>query len=420
MKNKATITVSGIFLLALLAMAGCKVGNEIISTNLAGMYEVENRPEITGLRVFNQNDSISRVFVRYEMSSLLYEKETLMDNYTAKYTISYQLYPSYESNQLLDSASFFLEDSVHYGKQKEMVFDFSAKAPYPGEYLLEVRLEDLNKETESVFPVAIYKLSKNSAQYFLPIDEQENVIFNDWISWKTRFRIMSTDPETDHLYVRYYNRNFPVARPPYSMAHDRTYEYDADEQFTVEMENGISEFLQFGREGIFHFLADTSGREGLTLYRFHDDYPQITDAARLVPPLRYLTTSKEFNHLLGAENPKVAVDSFWIKTAGNEERAVELIREYYSRVEFANQYFTSYKEGWKTDRGMLYIVFGPPQIVYRRTDIETWIYGEQGNRISLRFDFIKTINPFTDEDYSLQRKEEYKNPWFIAVDYLRR
>jgi GWxTD domain-containing protein len=58
----------------------------------------------------------------------------------------------------------------------------------------------------------------------------------------------------------------------------------------------------------------------------------------------------------------------------------ELMEEYYSRVEYANKNFGHYQEGWRTDRGMVYIVFGPPSNIERHPfDIdskpyEIWTY----------------------------------------------
>ena len=40
----------------------------------------------------------------------------------------------------------------------------------------------------------------------------------------------------------------------------------------------------------------------------------------------------------------------------------------------ANQYFTSFKEGWKTDRGMVYMVFGPPDTAVLNGQQEIWEY----------------------------------------------
>ena len=85
-----------------------------------------------------------------------------------------------------------------------------------------------------------------------------------------------------------------------------------------------------------------------------------------------------------------AFEQFWLKMAGTKERAKYVIAEYYKRVEKANVLFTSYKEGWKTDRGMLTIVMGMPNTVYKTTRGETWIYGSPHNMMmSLTFNFNK-------------------------------
>jgi hypothetical protein len=85
-----------------------------------------------------------------------------------------------------------------------------------------------------------------------------------------------------------------------------------------------------------------------------------------------------------------------------------------------NFLFSSYQEGWKTDRGLIYIIYGPPSEVYRRDDEEEWIYGERGNPMSIRFYFMKVENPFTNNDFSLQRSPIYKTSWYVAVENWRR
>jgi hypothetical protein len=42
------------------------------------------------------------------------------------------------------------------------------------------------------------------------------------------------------------------------------------------------------------------------------------------------------------------------------------MEEYYRRVAFANRSFTTFRDGWKTDRGMVYIILGPPDEIERR------------------------------------------------------
>jgi GWxTD domain-containing protein len=55
----------------------------------------------------------------------------------------------------------------------------------------------------------------------------------------------------------------------------------------------------------------------------------------------------------------------------------EAYDEYYSRIEYANKNFKSYTEGWLTDMGMVYIVFGPPN------------YTDQSNSYNGRTVYIK-------------------------------
>jgi hypothetical protein len=97
-----------------------------------------------------------------------------------------------------------------------------------------------------------------------------------------------------------------------------------------------------------------------------------------------------------------------------------MIKLYYNRVMDANRFFTSYLEGWKTDRGIIYIIYGPPNVVYKGRNVEGWVYGEDKNMLSINFTFRKLDNPFTDNDYSLTRSPAYKDGWYIAVDNWRR
>ena len=58
----------------------------------------------------------------------------------------------------------------------------------------------------------------------------------------------------------------------------------------------------------------------------------------------------------------------------------EMQEEYFRRVRYANKYFTVFRDGWKTDRGLIYILFGPPNDIYRyeynidTKPFQTWTY----------------------------------------------
>ena len=141
---------------------------------------------------------------------------------------------------------------------------------------------------------------------------------------------------------------------------------------------------------------------------------------QLVESLAYLTTSAEYETLKTATNKKLAVDNFWIERAGNLDKARELIRVYYNRVFFANFYFTSFKPGWKTDRGMIYIIYGPPQSVKVEPGREKWIYYKDNYTSTVTFTFDHTPNAFSVDNFSLQRSDSYDTFWRSAVDTWRK
>lgn len=92
-------------------------------------------------------------------------------------------------------------------------------------------------------------------------------------------------------------------------------------------------------------------------------YPAVKTPRQLAEPLAYIMTDSEYEELMSIEDEdslKVAMDRFWLSNIKNSNLAEDVISLYYTRVEEANKQFSNYKEGWKTDLGMVYILFGQP------------------------------------------------------------
>ena len=139
----------------------------------------------------------------------------------------------------------------------------------------------------------------------------------------------------------------------------------------------------------------------------------------MVRPMRFITTKQEYETLVESDNLKKDVDEFWFRTAGNSERAIEIIEEYYSRVEVANKNFTSITQGWSSDRGLIYIVYGQPTSVTKTATYETWMYTEKTNIMSVEFTFLKIDNEFSKNNYVLDRSGSYKSSWYRFIDSWR-
>ncbi|MCA9743418.1 MAG: GWxTD domain-containing protein [Deferribacteres bacterium] len=93
-----------------------------------------------------------------------------------------------------------------------------------------------------------------------------------------------------------------------------------------------------------------------------------TDLESAIQQLRYIANGKDRDKIEDApeDSQKVAFIEFWKKrdpTPGTEEN--EAMNEYYRRVAYANEHFGRFRDGWKTDMGMVYIVLGEPNDVER-------------------------------------------------------
>lgn len=213
--------------------------------------------------------------------------------------------------------------------------------------------------------------------------------------------------------VSYYNDKFPPAPLPFSeklgavskgMRVDSTF-YVLPAQPFIATQNGL-----------YLVQSDTIKNEGF-VFRAHDDYPRYTRLQNVAEPFVYICTRQEYQKIRDALDDKKAFDRVILSITRDQERAKKLIRSYFRRVEMANTLFTSYKEGWKTDRGMIYIIFGPPDEVFRFNDREVWNYKiiKQG----LSFDFAHSPSLFDPDNFVLIRSKKYTETWYQMIDMWR-
>ena len=169
-------------------------------------------------------------------------------------------------------------------------------------------------------------------------------------------------------------------------------------------------------KGLYLFQEDTTAAQGISFLVTDKNYPKFTSIALLAAPFVYITTDDEYNQLLAAKSDKPAFDKVILEITRDKERAKNLMRSYFQRVEMSNRYFTDFKEGWKTDRGMVYTIYGIPDEVSRTESNEIWFYRAQKSR----FVFNKSGSVFSPENYKLERNYNYKESWFSTVDLWRK
>jgi GWxTD domain-containing protein len=264
------------------------------------------------------------------------------------------------------------------------------------------------------------KKNRNSQSWYRFQTADGDYLTGNRTSYPQPLRLVTTDSTLHELSVQSFSLQFAPPIPPFAEKYREPFDYKPDSTFNLRLENGKTSFFTPVNTGFYFFQTDTSAIQGPSLFRMTSGFPKVTMHSLMRESLRYITSGKEFQLLNTYADPKVAVDSFWITNAGRSDLATELIRKYYQRVETANRLFTSFTDGWKTDRGMVYIVMGKPARVFRGFGQEVWIFGDYDDPRALKFYFNKALNPFTNNDYVLTRNEYYKSIWYQNVQVWRR
>ncbi|HEX5171350.1 MAG TPA: GWxTD domain-containing protein [Cyclobacteriaceae bacterium] len=252
------------------------------------------------------------------------------------------------------------------------------------------------------YPVNGYLMNSNGQPYL-----------DLFVQNETTFSIGSPANSDRSWIVSYYSDDFPAAAPAFSEGLARVPSImKVDSTFTLSP----SQKTMYDSAGLYLAQTDTSSKEGFA-FRSYYDYPKYSRIENLAGPLIYVSTKQEADRLRAAKSDKKSFDRVILSITGDTERAKSFMRSYFRQVELANQYFSSYKEGWKTDRGMIYIIFGMPEEVYKFTDREVWSYKNEVYKVT--FDFVRSPTLFDPDNYVLVRNKKFQETWYQVIDLWR-
>lgn len=400
---------------------GCKASkNGGANKNVAGIYMPGLNLIDPNYKIFHKSDSLTEIYFRLNSSNILYTKKRLDTAFSANILIHYELTNKGTEN-LVDSASIYFTN-YRTSKQQEFLDGLIPLKTLPNNnYDLLVTVNDLTRDHYIRKTLRINRSDIYNSQNYLMLDSNKNIVFKNHFNTNEKVLIRKNENNpAKSITLKFYSTQLPIAKPPFSIESSE----DAvvfKPQLTSQLdfdENNMLEYI-VTKKGLYHFQTSENIKTGPTLFNFQEHFPKVKNPDNMIGPMRYISTKKEYAVLTDSEDKKLAIDNHWLELAGSSERARTLIREFYSRVESANNYFTSYLEGWKTDRGIIYIIYGSPNVVYKNKDYENWIYGEENNMMSLSFTFYKVKNPASNNDFSLNRSPAFKNSWFRAVDSWR-
>ena len=400
----------------LILIAGCNPALNITGMDIGSLYTGQRENSLHLNQLYNLNDSLTTISII--LPAGLIKPDPGTKKYSKRGTLKYEIIGEGKRIGLVDSATFVVADTSEYLSSISHTWTF--KAPAGIDYFVKATYSVPGIFDDFLLLEFFSKKNHSCQSWFRFQSETGDYISGNNTPYVMPLRLVTEDTSSRQFLVKYFSRDFQPPIPAFVEKYRAPFNYSPDSTFTLELKNGKTPFFIPEKTGFYFFQPDTSILQGPSLFRMDPGFPKVTQHSLMLDALKYITSAREFQQLKSYNYPKVAVDSFWIVNAGRPDLATELIRKYYLRVETANKLYTSYTDGWKTDRGMIYIVIGKPSKVFRSFEQEVWIYGEYDDPRALKFYFNKAQNPFTDNDYVLVRNQYYKSVWYQNVQIWRR
>lgn len=403
----------------------CKPAQEAVDyKDLSYLYNPTKSPVNPSYNIINESDESSVLSIRFSMNDLFFSEANAQGISTARILLTVKLYEMMDQRALADTVTLNLSIRKETGK-RAYIYEIPLNVRPGTEYVAEIKILDRLRLIVAQDFVQFNTLSLNNRYNFRVrgyFDRTE--LFSPVLRTDEFINLVYTRNQIDSLYVSYYKPFMEVPDPPSMLIPEKTLDYDPIQVVALPYSDTLP--IMFPNEGIYLCSTDRKIKDGFTFLNLGSTYPRLTTPEIMMEPLVYLASQDELSEMRSAEKPKAALDDFWIKCGGNVDKARELIRIYYTRVLYSNYYFTSYKEGWRSERGMIYIIYGPPDKVYKSVDGETWGYkkpavkSKWGGRFKaedtyLYFTFRRKDNVFSDNDFFLSRSETLVTFWDKAI-----
>ena len=373
------ILIITLILSVFIASSGCQSSTKL------------SRKNITPYSTNIDNKAKYRLFHKGEITQFF------IQTYAQHYHITLKAYTDFKAKTIIYESSKVIK------AHPNTIQTIDLPITTPTTYILELLV--INQQDKSTFSdIIVVDKTKANDQTILVQDTTNQPLMSKKTIQNQVVRFSSANKADSIFYIKYINNNFKSALPPFARSstifnlRKKTkimHQLKSDEAFTLD------------RQGLYLVQIDSSSKEGLFINCVDEHFPKITQLKELASCLRYITKKEEYQNITNPNlDTKLELDKFWLSRAGNKNKARLLIRLYYNRIQLANEYFSTYKKGWKTDRGMIYTVFGAPNQVQKSGNTEYWFYRRTSNRDMVEFFFDKQ-----NGQYILRRSPMLELPW---------
>lgn len=414
MKQKILFILSTILIISSCATKQVPVGTK----TGASKYNPTSNVLHPQFKVFHEDDKYSKLYFKLFTKELRFSSANPNRTNQAVLKVSYKITASMKSNAIIDSAKTSLTIKKHTN-QTSIISFFKIKNINLDQYLIEINLYDFYSNKKSQSYIRVNKSNDGNEQYYISFKgKNQKPIFTEYFKPYDTLFIKTKKADNSYMSVVHYNTEFNIAEPPFLSEKQKAISLKKDTSWKIPIISQKAKFYS-NKKGIYIIRANKNKVRGIMKVQFKNSYPLISKSSEMIEAIGYILSEEEKNNMIISENKKLSVDNFWLKTCKSKERAKELIKIWYNRATYSNYYFTSYKKGIKTDRGMIYTVFGPPDDIKYFDDAEKWIYINTKSMNKLEFVFIKQANSISKNDFTLIREGKYESVWNKAIKTWR-
>lgn len=377
------------------------------------------------------NNQTLRVYVQLYKGSILKgisTPEAFQNRFKAYYKVKEDL--SENPNWVVNGAEIIWKNYPMNIDENNICwyFEVAMSQTSPTGILVLDLIDNENSQKHQIVTKIAFTKTKIREDFALFKENKVFPVLNGIILEGENFVVQSLSKKTIDIYVTRIKQDYGAAQTPMNLSQPtQNKTLKVDSIFKVR----TNELIKLQTKGLYIIRQDTNAFYGIGLRVESKNYPKYNLKEQLLSPIAYISQKSEMQKIETTSDLKQGIDRFWLTILkGDTEKAKEVIKNYYQRIRIANIRYASFKEGWKTDMGMIYTIFGEPDEITFEKDSQRWVYrgndsrnsaGDKGkNFTKITFTFLRRPNQFFDDYYVLVRYIEYEPVWTSMVEAIRR
>ncbi len=363
--------------------------------------------------VFSSRDSLNArldLYIELPLENIQFKRNQTTEKYDA--FIDYFITIKDSKNKIIynDNYSESLSNSENEQKSiaEKSVFAIKQFFLLPDKYKINFLLKDKNnqKEYSKDFEINVKDFSKgrfNFSDIMLVSSFKEDADGKKEISPIINGNIGNL--KDFYLFFEVYNQSDSILESSYYYkVLDEKNKTLVEGTYTYYLDSGVNKKIERISTNSFIIgnytfqIIDKANKEIVAsrdlVYRWDYLPVSLKNLDLAISQLVYVATSKELEYIKSAktkEEKERRFLKFWKDNDPTPNTPKnELMIEYYNRIKIANEKYSHYVDGWKTDMGMVFIIYGNPNNIERHPfesnsrPYEIWEYYD----IKKRFIFV--------------------------------